>query len=273
MPTRGDRHHVLEAEERQSPHGSVVYRAIYREGKDELARDSGALAWSGVAAGLSMGFSLLSEALLRAHLPDAPWRPLVSKLGYTVGFLIVILGRQQLFTENTLTVMLPLLRVWRGGMVRSVLRLWSVVFVTNVIGAALFAVAIMHLPVVEPTVRDAMIAAGHEALSPGALSIGVRGIFAGWLIALMVWLMPGADTSRVSVIVITTYLVGIAGFSHVVAGSVEVFALAAGGRAGWLSAFVYYTLPALLGNTVGGVALVAALGHVQYVAGADAQDL
>src|SRR4051812_32659775 len=88
-----------EAHERSSPGGEVVYKAILKEGEDELERPSGALFWSGLAAGLSMGFSLIGEALLRAYLPEAHWRPLVAKFGYSLGFLIVILGRQQLFTE------------------------------------------------------------------------------------------------------------------------------------------------------------------------------
>src|SRR3954462_7213815 len=85
-----------EAQERSSPSGKVVYKAILKEGEDELERPSSALFWSGLAAGLSMGFSFITEALLHAHLPHANWSPMVSKFGYAMGFLIVILGRQQL---------------------------------------------------------------------------------------------------------------------------------------------------------------------------------
>src|SRR5687767_7977447 len=99
-----------EATQRSAPSGKIVYKAILREAEDELERPSSALFWSGLAAGLSMGFSLIAEALLHANLPDTGWRPLVAKLGYSVGFLVVILGRQQLFTENTLTPVLPLLK-------------------------------------------------------------------------------------------------------------------------------------------------------------------
>jgi formate/nitrite transporter FocA (FNT family) len=90
-----------EAEERSSPSGAVVYQAISSEGEEELERPTSALMWSGLAAGMSMGFSFVAEALLRAHIPDASWRPLIVNFGYSVGFLIVVLGRQQLFTENT----------------------------------------------------------------------------------------------------------------------------------------------------------------------------
>src|SRR5579883_1381967 len=85
-------------EERAAIGAHIIHEAVRREGDDELKRSSQALAWSGFAAGLSMGFSLIAEALLAGHLPDALWKPLISKLGYSAGFLIVILGRQQLFT-------------------------------------------------------------------------------------------------------------------------------------------------------------------------------
>src|SRR4029079_8825992 len=92
-----------EAEKRSSPSGKIVYKAILKEAEDELERPSAALFWSGLAAGLSMGFSLSPEGALRTRLPEREWTPLVSMLGYSIGFLIVILGRQQLFTENTFT--------------------------------------------------------------------------------------------------------------------------------------------------------------------------
>src|SRR3954464_12154997 len=135
MPTA----HEQETQERSSPTGAVVYAAIRKEGDDELQRATAALAWSGLAAGLSMGFSFAAEAMLRAALPDAPWRPLITKLGYSIGFLIVVLGRQQLFTENTLTVVLPVLRRPDSLMMRNVARLWAIVLAANLIGALLFA--------------------------------------------------------------------------------------------------------------------------------------
>ena len=128
-----------EAEHRSAPSGRIVYRAILSEGREELKRSSSALFWSGLAAGLSMGFSMISEGLLQAHLPETEWRPLVVKLGYSIGFLIVVLGRQQLFTENTLTPILPLLIDRRKEMLWNVLRLWGVVLVANLLGACMIA--------------------------------------------------------------------------------------------------------------------------------------
>ncbi|HEY3838032.1 MAG TPA: formate/nitrite transporter family protein, partial [Bryobacteraceae bacterium] len=100
---------IRDAESRTSVSAAVIHEAIRKDGDEELQRPMSALAWSGLAAGMSMGFSFLAEGLFRSHLPDAPWRPLLVNLGYPVGFLIVVIGRQQLFTENTLTAIIPLL--------------------------------------------------------------------------------------------------------------------------------------------------------------------
>src|SRR5690242_2689610 len=131
---RGDEEQQ-EAESRSSPSGKIVYKAILTEGNEELGRASSALFWSGLAAGLAMGFSMIAEGLLVAYLPDAPWRPLVAKFGYSAGFLIVVLGRQQLFTENTLTPILPLLQHKNVATLLNVSRLWLLVLVANLLGA------------------------------------------------------------------------------------------------------------------------------------------
>jgi formate/nitrite transporter FocA (FNT family) len=254
-----------QAKQRSSPSGKVVYHAILKEADEELGRSTGALFWSGLAAGLSMGFSLIAEGLLRHHLPDQGWRPLVAKLGYCVGFLIVILGRQQLFTENTLTPMLPLMTRKDLATFMNVMRLWGVVLLANLIGALAIGWVTTHAPAFEPDQRATFVALGHEAMRFGFFATLVRGIFAGWLIALLVWMLPAADAARVWVIVIITYLVGLGGFSHIIAGACEVFALASAGGKPWLTVIGGYIVPVLIGNIIGGVLLVAALNHAQVV--------
>lgn len=262
-----------EAEERSSPSGAVVYKAILKEGEDELERPSSALFWSGLAAGMSMSFSLIGEGLLRAHLPDAEWRSAVAKLGYSIGFLIVVLGRQQLFTENTLTPILPLLKKKTFEVFLNVMRLWVVVFIANMIGALIVALVIAKTSVFEAQQRDTFLAIGREAMDPQWDTILLRGIFAGWLIALMVWLLPFAEAARVWVIILITYVVGLGQFSHVIAGAAEVFTAAAAGRASWGHVLGGYLLPTLIGNILGGVTLVAALNHAQVMAGGEGQDM
>jgi len=254
-----------EAEERSSPSAHVVYETIRQEGEDELQRNSSALAWSALAAGLSMGFSFLAEALLRRHLPEARWQGLITKLGYSVGFVIVILGRQQLFTENTLTVVLPLLLQKKLSVLLNVLRLWSIVLAANLAGGFLFAWAAAGSGAFDPELRGFFAQTASEAMSAGFGTIFLRAIYAGWLIALMVWLLPFAETARVWVISLLTYLVGLGHFPHIIAGAIEVFYLLITGAKSMGEVFGGYLAPALLGNIVGGVSLVAALAHGQIV--------
>ncbi len=230
----------------------------------ELSRPVLALAFSGLAAGLSMGFSLVATGLLRASLPNEPWRPLVENFGYTLGFVIVVLGRQQLFTENTVTAVLPLLdNPDRGKTLVKVARLWVTVLLANLAGAAIFSFAIAHSAIFGHGTQNAFVALAREAVAPGFWGVLTRGVFAGWLIALMVWLLPAADTQKLWVIVLITYVVGVAGFSHVVAGSVEVLYGVAAGAVSLTTYFAEFLAPVFVGNALGGILLVSLLNYGQ----------
>ena len=256
-----------EAEKRSALGVHVVHEAVRLEGDEELARPASALAWSAFAAGLSMGFSVVAEALLRSALPDAPWRPLVAKLGYSVGFLVVILGRQQLFTENTLTVILPLLEERRARILAHVARVWVVVLAGNVLGALAFAWLIGRGDAFPAELRATFAALGRESMEPAFGTKVLRGVFGGWLIALTVWLLPAAANARVFVIMLVTYLVGLGQFTHVIAGSVDTLYLVTQGETSPWSYLGEFLLPAFLGNAIGGVSLVAAINHAQVVSG------
>ena len=190
-----DQENDKQAQSRQSPGAHVVFEAIRKEGEDELARHPRELAFSALACGLSMGFSLLAQALLAAHLPATGASRLVAAFGYGLGFLIVVLGRQQLFTENTLTPVLPLLQAPSARGFAALLRLWAIVLVFNLAGAALFAWFLVASPAIEPPLQSEMARLSSELL---AKPVGVafsQAILAGWLIALMVWLLPFAETA------------------------------------------------------------------------------
>ena len=213
-----------------------------------------------------MGFSLIAEGLLRAFLPDAAWRPLLAKLGYSVGFLIVIIGRQQLFTENTLTPIIPLLTRRDARTFRNVLRLWIVVLTANLIGTLTVAWVLGHTAVFEPQIRESFKTVSLEATQGGFSLSLLKGIFSGWLIALMVWMLGGMKEGHFAVIVVITYLIGIANLTHIIAGSVEAMYLTTTGALSWGQALGGFMLPTLIGNVLGGTSLVAVVNHAQVVA-------
>jgi formate/nitrite transporter FocA (FNT family) len=252
-----------EVEQQSRPNAALIHETIRAEGESELERGTWALALSALAAGLSMGFSMVGQGELSARLPAGPARELLSPLGYTLGFLIVVVGRQQLFTENTLTPVLALIHNRNLKTFLDVLRLWGIVLLGNVIGAILFALVAVHDGAFDPNAVHAFMELGHEALRGGFFTTFVRAIYAGWLIALMVWLLPAAEGSRPNIIIIITYIVALAGFSHIIAGSVDCAFLVYSGGAGWSDFATRFFAPTLLGNIVGGVTLVAALNYGQ----------
>ena len=192
---------------------------------------------------------------------------LVAKGGYCLGFLIVILGRQQLYTENTLTVILPLLLRKDLATLLHVLRLWGIVLSANLAGTFLFALCLARIMLFDTHTQGTLVDIGRAHFGAGFGVVVVRAIFAGWLIALMVWLLPAAESAKVSIIIIITYLVGLAGFNHIVAGSTSSLFLVAMKSVSWTTYFAQFFVPTLLGNIIGGVSLVAALGHAQVVGG------
>ena len=264
-PTRSSltEHEEQEVVSRASPRAVVVHEAIRKEGEEEIARPAQSLAWSGLAAGLAMGISLMAEGLIRAGLPDAPWRDLVAGFGYTIGFLVVILGRQQLFTENTVTAVLPFLHAQNRGTFAAVTRLWGIVLVTNIVGTLLFAAGAGLTSAFDEEARRAFLEIGQHAAEPGFWTTFTRAIVAGWLIALMVWLLPAAGSARFLVIVTVTYLVAVADLAHVIAGSTEVAYAAFAGAVSWTEYAIGFIVPALIGNILGGVVFVAVLNHAQ----------
>ncbi len=214
-----------------------------------------------------MGFSLVTEGLIQSRLPEAQWAPLVAKFGYTVGFIILILSRQQLFTENTLTPMLPLFKRRDLSTLGHVARLWGTLLITNLIGAVLIAFTLQRSTAFTETERAAFLKIASEAMEPTAGTLFVKAIFAGWLIAIMVWMLPVAETGRISVLIIIPYIVGVGGLSHIIIGSIYSFYTIAAHHHTWMEYFTHFAPPVLLGNCIGGVTLVALVNYGQATAG------
>ena len=255
-------------EERRVPeeeriNAAVTHEVIRREGIKELARSPSALAWSGLAAGLSMGLSLVVEGILHHALPETTWRHAVATLGYPIGFLVVTLGSQQLYTENTVTPIVPLMAARTGDMLRKVLTLWVVVLLANLVGTFLFAWAAARSLVFPAELQRTFRTLALQSMEQDALSVFARAIAAGWIIAIMVWMLPASGSSMFAVIIVMTWIIGAARLSHVIVGSVKAFYLVALGDLGLASALGNYIVPSLLGNTIGGVMLVAAVNHAQ----------
>jgi formate/nitrite transporter FocA (FNT family) len=256
---------VKDVEDLSTPRTPVIYEVVRRLGDEEMERPATSLWWSGVAAGLSISFSLLAQAILQSALPDAPWRPLVSGFGYCVGFLMVVLGRQQLFTESTITVVLPVLKNFSFEAAWRMLRLWLIVLVANFAGTLFAAAFCRYTPVLPDELKEAMLSISRGLLPIGWWEMSFRGISSGFLIAAMVWMIPAAESAKFWVITLMTWLIAIGNFTHIVAGSMEANLLVLSGDWAWWQMLWQFFVPVLIGNMIGGTALFALISYAQVM--------
>ena len=252
-----------QVEKAHRPDALILHEIIRREGEEEMQRTALALSLSAFAAGLTMGFSLIVPGVLKGHLPHEPWAELVMSAGYSIGFLIVVLGRQQLFTENTVTPILPLLTERTGAALLRVARLWAIVLVANIVATLLIATVLAHTDAFKPEVREAFAEISHHTIEDPFWTTVIKAIFAGWLIALMVWILPATGSAAPFIILLMTSLVSMCGLAHIVAGSVDAFYLVAIGQIDVAMYLTGFFVPTLIGNVVGGVTLVSVLNFGQ----------
>ncbi|WP_447879566.1 formate/nitrite transporter family protein [Serratia fonticola] len=255
---------TIEVDEQKLPsRAAAVHEQIRMEGEKELERDWLALLLSALAAGLSMGASLAAKGIFHARLPDDPSRFFIENIGYTFGFIIVIMARQQLFTENTVTAVLPIMHKPTPKNFVILFRLWGIVLLGNLLGTGLAALAFIYMPIFDENTRAAFTSLSQEIMHNTPGEMFANGILAGWIIATMVWMFPSARAAKIWVIVLMTYLVAICDLTHIVVGSVEILYLVFSGALPWQEFFYPFAIPTLAGNIIGGSFIFALISHAQ----------
>lgn len=243
-----------------------ILEQVIQNGHEELNRSTHALAFSGVAGGMTMGLTGLGVAIAKSTLGNGQWQEIVAYALYPIGFIAVIIGRAQLFTENTLYPVIIVLDEHRR--VLSMMRLWATVFWSNVFGAVLFSILTVRVPSLLPAYREALMALGVAALGTTTGHIFWSGVIGGWIIALVAWMVSASHWTigQIAIIWMLTYMVGIGRFAHCIATSGEILAAVAGGMT-TVDAYLHWLLFATLGNIIGGVTIVSLLNYGQVKAG------
>jgi formate-nitrite transporter family protein len=252
-----------EVDKSQPPRAAVLHEIIRTQGDQELERSVAALWWSALAAGLTMGLSFMAMGLLNSRLPDGEGFKVIASFGYCAGFLAVILARQQLFTENTLTAVLPIMSKPTLGNFGRLFRLWGVVLVGNLVGTLLVAYVMLHLPIFDRKTDLAFLDIGRKIMENDASQMFAKGIISGWMIATMVWMIPSMESAKMWIIILITYFMALGDFTHIVVGSVDVSYLVFAGELSWKDFWLVFAGPTLAGNIIGGSFIFALISHAQ----------
>jgi formate/nitrite transporter FocA (FNT family) len=259
----------------ERPSAQDIYEQVASNARQELGRSSVSLAISGLAGGVFMGLSGLGNAIVIAllTLPGAEPTPttlFIAKMFYPLGFIVVILGRSQLFTENTLypvaLVLAEKKHFWKT------MKLWGIVLPANVLGALGFAAIAGLTGALRPDMVQALAQLGQEALNHPAQTVFWSGVMGGWIIATVAWLVSGSHsiTGAVMIIWMLAFVVGLGRFAHCIAASGEILTTVLIGQAP-ATAFLSWLGLAVAGNICGGVGMVTLLEYGQVIYGGDAE--
>ena len=250
----------------ERPTADEIYEQVSKNARHELDRPAIALAISGLAGGITMGLTALSVSIITASLPPSAMSSFIALLAYPIGFIAVIVGRAQLFTENTLYPVALMFAERRHFL--TTLRLWSIVLPSNLVGAFLFAVLAVRTGALRPEYVAAMARLGQQATSVSGGHVFWSAVIGGWIIALVAWLVSGSHsiTGSVMLIWLLTFLVGLGHFAHCIASSGEILAAVLQHEV-TVSQYFAWLLPAVLGNITGGVLIVTLLEYGQVKGG------
>lgn len=247
-----------------APRSLVIHEVVRRQGDEELDRPPWSLFWSGIAGGITIMVSVVAEGALRQKLPaDLAGRQVIADLGYSLGFVMVILGRMQLFTEQTIVTVLPIMAAPSRRKLFVTARLWAIVLLANMLGTCVAAVIDVKLHLVGRNLLAAMLEVSAAALDKAPLDTLLQAVPAGFLIASVAWIRAGITNGEFWIVLALTYAIALGGFTHVVAGSAETFLLLFAGQIGVGHALGGIIAPALIGNIIGGTGLFALLAHAQ----------
>lgn len=254
---------IIEEGESENLTSPEIYVEVAREGIEEMGRPSVSLLWSAIAAGFLISFSLLLKAVLHVEVEGLPAGHAIESLGYTIGFILVIYCRLQLFTENTITPVLPTIVNPTAVNIGNLGRVWGISLCANFIGTAIMALLFARTSMVTPETLDAMLAISREVADLSFLDSLIKGLPSGLLIAALVWMRPSSGENFLGLVLLVTYVIAVADFTHVIVGSCEIFLLAWAGQGALGEMMLTNILPTMIGNVIGGTVLFALIAWAQ----------
>ncbi len=266
----------LEELDTQRDYQDIVRLQIH-EGFGELVRPPSGQFLSALSCGLNLSLGVFALFIM-ASQAGAVFNSFVTQLlkgvVYTFGFIFAIMSQTELFTEHTTLALMPVLSGY--AKLRKLVQLWTIVYVGNLLGSGAFAVlgfyASQSLHLAE---RQVFIDTTNTFLGLSPMGVFLGAIIAGWLMALLAWILSsvGDTISRIVVIFVVTFLIGFGHLPHCVAANAELIAgMLAGADITWLQWARFQALTTL-GNILGGVVFVGLLNYSFAVRGPPDMDV
>ena len=233
----------------------------------EYKRSNIRLLVSALSAGLEIGFSVFLMGILftlfKDQVSDQVSHVLVS-LAYPLGFIFVIIGRSELFTEHTTLAILPVLN--KTASIKRLFILWGIILAGNLIGGYIIgAILVYFAPAIGIISNEAFSHLAHKLIDVPLGVIFISAIIAGWLMGLLSWLLASSKEtiSRVFMIVLVTATIGLGGLHHSIVGSIEMFVGLLIDPTITLTDYLSVEGISILGNAIGGVFFVGILKYGQ----------
>lgn len=235
-------------------------------GLKEHNRSNLGLFLSSLSAGLEVGFSILLIGIIYTLFKkevSTSQLALMMALVYPIGYVFVIIGRSELFTEHTTLATIPVMN--GEATLKSLANLWATVYVGNLVGGYIFGSIILYFNTETHLIsKEFFYYVSEKSLKYDASTVFISGTIAGWLMGMLSWLLSSAqDTfSRIVVIFLITFIINLANLQHCIVGSIAIFmAFFDNSHPLTLTDFLTFQGWATLGNIVGGVGLVAVVKY------------
>jgi formate/nitrite transporter FocA (FNT family) len=253
-------------EEEKKPQKSqqLILKHTEEAALTELNRSPLGLMLSGLSGGLDIGFSVLMMSvvltLFKGVFPAAVVQFFVATM-YPLGFMFVVLGRSELFTEHTTLAVLPVLQGLAP--IKRLLRLWGIIYFSNIVGGLIFSLILCYFGNTLHFIQSwALAEISIDLVAHTWMGILLSAALAGWLMGLLAWLVAAAreTISQIVIIYIITTCIGLAGLAHSIVGNIEASVGLINGDISFLQ-YLNFLLPVTLGNIIGGVFFVAVLKY------------
>lgn len=250
-------------------HDSMLLNQLH-EGIERYRKNNFSTFLSSFMAGLEIGFSFLLVVIVYSFFADRVDPAYIPKLAafvYPLGFILVVLGKSVLFTEQTSLLSLPV--IIGNQKVKSLLVLWGIVIAGNLIGGYIIGAFFVWIGpalgiITHAGIEELAVHSNHFSREV----IFASAVIAGWLMALLSWIITSAQSvsSKIMVIYIVTFVIALSGLHHSIVGSIEVFAGLLVSHQVSLLDYVTFESTALVGNAIGGVVFVAILKYGAFSA-------